>query len=421
MTGWRPGSTEAPVVVADGVRVVMDVRPLQDPERAPLTALYLEELLTALDADPVPGESYSFLFALDREDPTARWSSLEVIGRRLLPPTRLLRSGALTVDPLMLRGATAGAGWRAERGGAAGSVYHAAAGALPIGSGIPVVAALLDLAPWALPDDYQRGAAARFGQRLRARILKDAAAVVVPGRAVATEARRLLHVRKDRLRVVPLAPRAAFRPEAAGAGLGERTRMGLPARYAVYAGRFDARQDLPTLLEALSRLAASPAPDGVPADAWPPRVALVGASPDDRAALSRAAARAGVAELLAYEQGLADVRLAGLVAGARVVLQPVRSDATGLTAMEALAAGVPVIATAVGALPEIVGTAGILVEPGDPTRLATAIAAAWADADPYPGLVAAARERATTHRTWADVARETRAIWAEVARPAPLL
>ncbi|HYO42243.1 MAG TPA: glycosyltransferase [Candidatus Limnocylindrales bacterium] len=421
MSPWRPGSTEPPPVVASGVRVVLDARPLQDPERAPITALYLEWLLSALDADPVPGESFSFLLSLDRDDPTARWTNLEVIGRRLLPPTRLLRSGALTVDPLMLRGATAGAGWRAERGGAAGSVYHAASGALPIGSGIPVVAALLDLAPWALPDDYQRGAAARFGQRLRARILRDAAAVVVPGRAVATEARRLLHVRKDRLRVVPLAPRPAFRPEALAAGSAERTRMGLPARYAVYAGRFDARQDLPTLLEALSRLAAAPPPEGVPADAWPPRVALVGASPDDRTALSRAAVRAGVAELLAYEQGLPDDRLAGLVAGARVVLQPVRSDATGLVAMEALAAGVPVVASAVGALPDIVGTAGILVEPGDPTRLATAIAAAWTDADPYPGLVAAARDRATARRTWADVARETRAIWADVARTGPLL
>ncbi len=421
MSGWRPGSATPPAIVVAGVRVVLDARPLQDPDRAPLTALYLDALLTALDADPVPGESYAFLLAVDRDDPTARWTNLEVIGRRLLPPTRLLRSGALTVDPLLLRGATFGAGWRAERGGAAGSVYHAAAGALPIGSGIPVVAVLLDLAPWALPDDYQRGAAARFGQRLRARILKDASAVVVPGRAVATEARRLLRVKRDRLRVVPLAPRPAFRPEALAGGLEERTRMGLPARYAVYAGRFDARQDLPTLLEALSRLAAAPPPAGVAPDAWPPRVALVGASPDDRAALSRAAARAGVADLLAYAQGLTETRLAGLVAGARVVLQPVRSDATGLTAMEAIAAGVPVIASAVGALPDVVGAAGILVEPGDPARLATAIAAAWTDADPYPGLVAAARERATAPRTWADVARETRAIWAEVARPGPLL
>ncbi len=427
MTGapaWRPGATgpadEAAGAPA-GVRVVMDLRPLQDPERAPLTAQYLACLLDALEAEPLPGESFTFLLSVDREDPLARWPGLPVAGRRQLPPTRLLRSGALTVDPLLLRGSSVGTGWRAEKGGAAGSVYHAAAGALPIGSGIPVTAALLDLAPWAMPDDYQRGTAARFGQRLRARILKDAAAVIVPGRAAATEARRLLRVKKDRLRIVPLAARPAYRPEALAAGLEERTRLGLSARYAVYAGRYDARQDLPTLLEALARLAASPAPARVPAEHWPPRVCLVGASPDDRSALSRAAARAGVAELLVYAQAMTDERLAGLVAGARAMLLPVRAETAGLAALDALAAGVPVVASAVGSLPEIVGRAGILVEPGDAARLATAISAAWTDAGPYPGIVAAARERAAARRTWADVARETRAVWAEVARPAKLL
>ena len=147
---------------------------------------------------------------------------------------------------------------------------------------------------------------------------------------------------------------------------------------------------------------------------------LVGASPDDRAALSRAARRAGAAELIVYAPALPDERLAALVAGARVALLPVHSDSAGLAALEALAVGVPVIGSAVGTLPEIVGSAGILVEPGDPGRLATAIAAAWGEADPYPGLVTAAGDRADS-RTWADVARDTRAVWAEVARTAPLL
>lgn len=403
-----------------GVRVVLDLRPLQDPGRAPLTATYLGSLLTALDADPIDGESYTILLSAGRADPTEGLTRLQVVGRRLLPPTRLLRSGALTVDPLLLRSASAGAGWRAERAGAAGTVYHGTAGAIPIGSGIPVVAALLDLAPWSLPGSYQRGTAARFGQRLRARILRDAAAVVVPGRATAADTRRLLHVRRDRLRVIPLAPRPAFRPEAAAEGAHDRARLGLVGPYAVYAGRYDARQDLVTLLDALGRLAASPAPGGVDAAAWPPRVCLVGASPDDRAALSRAATRAGVASHLVYAPDLPHDRLAALVAGARAMLLPVRSDASGLSALEAIAAGVPVIASAVGALPEVVGRAGILVEPGDASRLATAIAATWTDAEPYPGLVAAARERAAGARTWADVARETRAVWAEAARPGPL-
>ena len=115
-----------------GVRVVLDVRALQEPMRAPRTAAYLDGLLGAFDADPLPGESFAFLLASDEDDPTTRFTNLEVIGRRLLPPSRLLRSGALTIDPFLLRGASLGAAWRAVDGGAAGAVYHTAGGGLPI-------------------------------------------------------------------------------------------------------------------------------------------------------------------------------------------------------------------------------------------------------------------------------------------------
>lgn len=417
--GWRPGSTAVVEAVIPGVRVVMDVRPLQDPDRAPLTAAYLEGLLGALDADPLAGESFSFLLASDLDDPTERWPNLHVVGRRLLPPTRFLRSGALTIDPVLLRGASLAAGWRAERDGAAGSVYHAAAGALPLASGIPVVAVLLDLAPWSMPEAYQRGTMARFGQRIRGQLLRDAAAVLVPSTDSADETRRLLRVRRSRLHVVPLAARSAFTPEAAAGAPAERERLGLGERYAVFAGRYDARQDLSTLLAALAALAAEPAPKK--STPWPPRVCLVGATPDDRAAVSRAATRVGIAELLAYAPHLADDRLAALVAGARFLVHAVRSDATGIAALDALAAGVPVIASSVGALKEIVGGAGILVEPGDAARLATAVRAAWSDDRLHARLASVAVTRSATRRTWADVARETRAAWAAVARTAPIL
>ena len=67
MPGGDPMSTRAP-----GVRVVMDVRPLQDPAYAPVTAAYLEGLLGGLDASPLPGESFAFLLASDLDDPTTR-------------------------------------------------------------------------------------------------------------------------------------------------------------------------------------------------------------------------------------------------------------------------------------------------------------------------------------------------------------
>lgn len=415
----RLGAGVAPAI--PGLRVVLDVRPLQTPERAPLTATYLDSLLRAFDADPLVGESFALLLRSDLDDPTGRYGHLEIVGRRLLPPTRLLRSAGMTIDPFLLRGATLGAAWRAERSGAAGAVYHAVGGgALPIASDLPVVITLLDLAPWEMPGSFQQSFAERFGRRLQAQQLREAAALIVGSEAAALAARRLLHVREDRLRIVPLAPRPAFagasprRPRPATIDL--RDRLGLAERYLVFSGRYDARQDLATLLKALAALAAAGRPDGLdPEVPWPPRVLLVGASPDDRASLARAATREGIGESLAYAPALAPDALAGLVRAARAVILPVLSEATGLPVIEAIACGTPVVASAVGPLPELIGPAGLLVEPRDPDRLAFALHAIWVDDAVHDRIAAAARARAKAgRRTWADVARETRAVYAQV-------
>jgi glycosyltransferase involved in cell wall biosynthesis len=151
----------------------------------------------------------------------------------------------------------------------------------------------------------------------------------------------------------------------------------------------------------------------VPANAWPPRVLIVGASPDDRAALARAAAGLGAGDALVYAPAMPPERLAVLVRRARAVVMPALTDASGLPALDAIAAGVPVVAASVGALPEAVGRAGILVEPRDPKRLAEAIRTAWADERLRAQLVEAALERPEARRTWADVALETRRIYAD--------
>jgi glycosyltransferase involved in cell wall biosynthesis len=412
-----------------GVRVVLDLRPLQDPGRAPVTAIYLDELLSAYDAAPRSGESFAFLLRSDQDDPTVRHAALDVVGRRLVPPTGWLGSAAHTVDPFVLRGASVGAAWRAERSGAGGAVYHAVgSGTLPIGSRLPLVVTLLDLAPWELPALFARTPGMRFGQRLRGQLLRGAAAVIVGTDAVAAAAHKLVHIRSDRIHVVPLAARPAFRPGAAdeaadaaqaveiGPGAEEAARLGLGSRYFVYSGRYDARQDLATLLRSLAALAA----DGRPADLapdvpWPPRTLLVGASPDDRAALARAAARQGVGEALAYAPAMEASRLASLVRGARAALLPVLSEGAGFAAIEAIAAGTPVIASAVGALPEIVASAGLLVEPREADRLAVALRTMWLDDRVHARVAAGALARASEERwTWADVARATRAIYAGV-------
>ena len=209
--------TEPPVELP-GTRVVIDLRPLQEPERTPITAAYLERLLTAFAAEPLPGESFVALLRTLRDDPADRFEpmGLAVAGRRRVPPTaRLLRSGGLTIDSFLLRGAEIGTGWGAAEDGAAGAIYHTAGGAVPLGSRLPIVATLLDLAPWELPETYARSVAARFGHRLRARVLRDAARLIVCSPALAESARRRIHIRPERIAVVPLAVDEAFSASAA--------------------------------------------------------------------------------------------------------------------------------------------------------------------------------------------------------------
>ena len=387
------------------MRVILDARPLQDPERAPITAIYLTELLAAFARTPLPGESFIVLEEAGIGEPRLP-AGLPVAGRRPLPRTRVLRAASLTVDPFFLRAASIGAGWRAARDGAAGVVYHAAGGSVPLGLRHPLVATVLDLAPWQLPERYQQSPAARFGLRLRARVLRDAAAVIVASEATASDARRLLRVRRSALRIVPLAARPAFRPVIDPAAIeAARARFGLTGDYVVYPGRYDARHDLPTLLAALALLRAD----------TPTRLLLVGASPEDRASLARAAGRDGVGDLLAYAPLVDDDEAVALIAGAKAAVLPVLSDANALPALEALACGTPVVASAVGALPEVIGRAGILVEPAAPARLANALGVLVRDEPAAAAVRRAARTAALQHRTWDDVARETRAIYAEAA------
>jgi glycosyltransferase involved in cell wall biosynthesis len=396
---------------------VLDVRPLQEPERTPITAAYLERLLGAFAVEPLAGESFVPILRAMRDDPTTvlEATGLPVAARRRVPPTsRLLRNAGLTLDSFLLRAAEVGTAARTS-GGAALAVYHTAGGAVPLASGLPVVATLLDLAPWELPERYAATAAARLGHRLRARTLRDAARVIVTSRAVASAAQRWLHVPPERLAVIPLAADPAFHPAA-----GDESRMAtlrarydLPGRYLVFVGRYDARQDFSTLFAALGALREQAS------SAAAPVVVLAGAAGDEHAdapVVARMAARAGVSDLVRLTPRLEVADRAALIHGAVALVLPTLSDATGLAAVEALAVGVPVICSRVGGLAETVGPAGIVVEPRDPARLVTAIRAMWDGGAVARQVTARARERAAGSRwTWADVARETRRAYAEAA------
>ncbi|HEY7599424.1 MAG TPA: hypothetical protein VH741_05820, partial [Candidatus Limnocylindrales bacterium] len=146
-------AARAPEPVAPS-RVVIDLRPLQEPERTPITAEYLANLLDAFAAEPLAGESFVVISRALRPDPSVALEErgLPVAGRRVLPPTsRAFRSAGLTLDSFLLRGAAVGTAEAARGTQPPATVYHTAGGAVPLASRLPVTATLLDLAPWELP------------------------------------------------------------------------------------------------------------------------------------------------------------------------------------------------------------------------------------------------------------------------------
>jgi glycosyltransferase involved in cell wall biosynthesis len=114
---------------------------------------------------------------------------------------------------------------------------------------------------------------------------------------------------------------------------------------------------------------------------------------------------------LEVRPGLLWCDVPAFMAGAAVVVVPSHRETFGLVALEAMSAGTPVVARAVGNLPDLVGPAGALVpaDAGDAT-LWEAVRGLTADADVYMKASRAGPERSRAYRP-ADVARR----WLEAA------
>jgi glycosyltransferase involved in cell wall biosynthesis len=140
-------------------------------------------------------------------------------------------------------------------------------------------------------------------------------------------------------------------------------KLGLRRPYVLTIATADRRKNLASLAVAARRLAD----EGID---------LVWAG-DDRPYFSASEAIPGLRSLGYVD----DADLPGLYAGARAFVLPSRYEGFGLTCLEAMACGVPVVAANRGALPETCGNAALLVDPDDPDAVTDALHRAVSDAE----------------------------------------
>jgi len=125
-------------------------------------------------------------------------------------------------------------------------------------------------------------------------------------------------------------------------------------------------------------------------------------------------AELGISDIVHITSGLSDAALAALFASAEVACIPSLYEGFSLPAVEAMASGTPVVASRVGALPEVVGTDGAcaeLVPPADVETLTRALGGLLDSPEKRRSMGRAGRERAVNVFSWDAVAAQTVAVY----------
>lgn len=142
----------------------------------------------------------------------------------------------------------------------------------------------------------------------------------------------------------------------------------------------------------------------------PVRLTVVG-SLGENSPTARLIRRLGIGERIQFVTGLSTEALVRAYNRAAIAVAPSLYEGFGLPAGEAMACGTPVVSTTGGALPEVVGDAGVTVPPGDDRALAAAIGELLADDERRLALGRAGRERIVTHFDWNRVASDVVAAY----------
>ena len=127
--------------------------------------------------------------------------------------------------------------------------------------------------------------------------------------------------------------------------------------YLLFVGTLEPRKNVRGLLEAYGRLLAR--------SDKAPRLVVAGGADPDGADLLEAMNRPPLAGHVDYRGYVSPDQRESLFKGAQALVLPSFDEGFGIPALEAMAAGVPVIASNRGALPEVVGDAALLVDPDD--------------------------------------------------------
>lgn len=230
------------------------------------------------------------------------------------------------------------------------------------------------------------------------RSARRARRVIAISRCAAGDIARLYSVPDSKIAVIPYGLDASFNPtDARRLEPMVRERYRLPKEFLLFVGTLEPRKNLSRLLEAYALASRQVS--------LPPLV-LVGAPGWRSERILTLARQLGVEGQLRFAGYVLREHLPGVYASARALLYPSLYEGFGLPPLEAMGCGTPVLASDVSAMPEVVGEAGVLVDPRNVREMAEGILRITQDETWRRQAVQSGLERAQRFR-WDEAAQET--------------
>jgi glycosyltransferase involved in cell wall biosynthesis len=285
------------------------------------------------------------------------------------------------------------------------NLIHVPYFAAPLHSATPIIVTVHDLIPLLLPE-YRGGRSVQTYMRLAAAGAKRAAAVIADSEHTRQDIMAHLHIPPERITVTHLAASPTYGPrdEASIAEVCARFRLRRP--YVYYIGGFDARKNVRMVVHAFAEATRG----------WTGRPALaIGGSVPPQANelfpdINSAILETGVAPDVVLLGRVSDADNAALMAGCAAFLFPSRYEGFGLTPLEAMQCGAPVIASRATSVAEVVADGGILLLPDDLPGWASALRRVLTDEAAADDLRHRGQAR-SRHFRWEKTAARTLAIY----------
>ncbi len=287
-------------------------------------------------------------------------------------------------------------------------LIHVPYWAPPLRSSVPIVVTIHDIIPLLL-DEYRGGPLVRLYTGLVSAAARGAALILTDSIASQRDIVQHLKVDAARVRTIYLAVDEKFSTHADPVDHAAlRKNYDLPEEYVLYLGGFDARKNIEALLQIYTW-----AQDTIGVD-YP--LVIAGQLPDRHAAFFQdpriIAKQLEVEEVVRFIGPVAEEDKVALYQAARAFLFPSLYEGFGLPPLEALACGLPVIGSNASSLSEIVGDAGILVDPKDARAMAGALIAVVTENKLHDDLADRAVQQAAKF-SWEKCAKETLAAYEE--------